>query len=109
MTTLGSDITEVQEAPSFIQTFFCQMNKRLFFFPSNQPSPFYNESLPGLYPPPLRVGGRQCEGKGRKGKRNTTAKNGRREKERLDNEINLPSSLPYRRKYFKKLDSSLKN
>jgi len=36
-----------------------------------------------------------------------TAKNGRRERERLHNEINLPSSLPYRSKHFKKLDDSL--
>lgn len=74
------------------------------FFPSNQPSPFYNVSLPDLYsPPPQGVAMEKEE----KEKGDITAKNGRRKKERLDNEINLPSSLPYRRKHFSKLDVRL--
>lgn len=78
-------------------------NKRLFF-PPNQPSPFYNESLPGLYPPSAGGNGKERE---EKENGDITAKNGRRERERLDNEINLPSSPPYRRKHFKKLDVRL--
>lgn len=54
-------------------------------------------------PPPQGVAMEKEE----KEKGDITAKNGRREKERLDNEINLPSSLPYRRKHFKKLDVRL--
>lgn len=50
---------------------------------------------------PLRGGGNGKEREENE-KGDITAKNVRREKERLDNEINLPSSLPYRRKHFKK-------
>lgn len=55
---------------------------------------------------PLRGGGNGKE-REEKEKGDVTAKNGRRERGRLDNEINLPSSLPYRRKHFKKLDVRL--
>lgn len=58
--------------------------------------------------PPL--GGGNGKERKEKEKGDITAKNGRGERERLDNEINLPSSLPYRSKHFKKLDvTSLKN
>lgn len=91
---------EAQEAPCFIQTFFCQMNKRLFFPPQINPILFTMNLCKTCSP----SGG----GNGKEKKENEngdiTAKNRR---ERLDNEINLPSSLLYRRKHFKKLDVRL--